>query len=55
MKVKELIKKLKEVEKLKPDSTVYLWDKRTAYDFTGFGVDDICDVEIYVAMGDKEA
>lgn len=55
MKIKELIKGLKEVEKIKPDSTVCIWDKRTPYDFTGFGVDDICDVELYVARTDKEA
>lgn len=55
MKVKELIKKLKEVEEIKPDSTVYLTTETSTYDFSGFSTDDICDVEIYVVGGDKEA
>lgn len=55
MQIKKLIEKLKEVERLKPNSTVYLSTETGAYDFTGFGCDDICDVELYVAIGDKEA
>ena len=51
MKLKELIKKRKEVEKIEPNSTVYLID----IDFSGFGVDDNHDVELYVAAGDKGA
>ena len=55
MKIKELIKRLKEVEELEPNSTVYLTTEKGSYDFTGLGVDAICDVELYVAAGDKEA
>ena len=55
MQIKELIKRLKEVEQLKPNSTVYLITEKSTYDFTGFGCDDICDVELYVAGDDKEA
>ena len=55
MKIKELIKKLKEVEQLKPNSTVYLSTEKSTYDFTGFGCDDICDVDLYVVADDKEA
>ena len=62
MKIKELIKRLKEVEETKPDSTVYLATERNSYDFTGLGVDivtsldsDVCDVVLYVVVGDKEA
>ena len=55
MKVKELIKKLKEVEEMKPDSTVYLTTENSTYDFSGYSVDDLCDVELYVGAGDKEA
>ena len=55
MRVKELIKRLKEVEKIEPNSTVYLTTEKSTYDFTGLGVDDVCDVELYVAAEDKEA
>lgn len=54
MQIKELIKRLKEVEEIKPDSTIYLATETGSYDFTGLGVDDVCDVELYVAVGDKE-
>ena len=62
MQIKELIKRLKEVEEIKPDSTIYLRKKgewtipdEADFDFTGFGVDDNRDVELYVVAGDKEA
>ena len=55
MKIKELIKRLKEVEEIEPNSTVYLATDEGAYDFTGLGIDDVCDVELYVVAGDKEA
>ena len=55
MKIKELIKRLKEVEELEPNSTVYLATENSIYNFTGFDVDDNRDVEIYVVAGDKEA
>ena len=55
MQIKELIKRLKEVEELEPNSTVYLATENRVYDFTGLGVDDVCDVELYVVAGDKEA
>ena len=55
MKIKELIKKLKEVEQLKPNSIVYLSTEENTYDFTRFGCDDICDVDLYVVGNDREA
>lgn len=55
MQIKKLIKLLKEVETIKPDSTVYLATETGAYNFTGLGVDDVSDVELYVAVGDKGA
>ena len=55
MKIKELIKRLKEVEKTEPNSTVWLTAGGTIYAFTGFRVvDDVCDVELYAAAGDGE-
>ena len=55
MRVKELIKRLKEVEKIEPNSTVYLTTENNTFDFTGFCVDDVCDVELYVSADDEEA
>jgi len=55
MKIKELIKRLKEVEELEPNSIVYLATRSSIYDFTGLSVDDVCDVELYAAAGDNEA
>ena len=56
MKIKELIKRLKEVATAEPDSTVYLTTEKGSYDFTGLGVSDIWgNVELYVVAGDKEA
>ena len=55
MKIKELIKRLEEVEYFEPTAKVYITTEKSTYDFTGFGVDDNRDVEIYVVDGDKEA
>lgn len=55
MQVKKLIKLLKEVERIKPDSTVYLTTEKSTYNFTGLGIDDVSDVELFVVVGDKEA
>ncbi|KKN21322.1 hypothetical protein LCGC14_0926640 [marine sediment metagenome] len=52
MKVKDLIHKLSLVN---PENTVYLIDGDTAYDFTFVGYDDVGDVELGRASGDKEA
>lgn len=54
MKVKELIKRLKEVVELNPESNVFLWDNENyPVDFSHFGCDDNCDVELAIASGDK--
>ena len=54
MKIATLIKKLKEVAVLNPDANIYLWDNENyPVDFTGFGCDDICEVELYIASDDK--
>ena len=54
MQIKELIEKLKEVAAIEPNSTVWLTAGENIYHFTGFRVvDDVCDVELYVAAGDK--
>ena len=55
MQIKELIKRLKEVEYWEPNAKVYITTEKSTYDFTGLGVDDNRDVELYVAVGDKEA
>ena len=52
MQITELIKRLKEVEKIEPNSTVCLSAEKDTYDFTGFGVDGNHDVKLYVTMED---
>ena len=52
MQIKELIKRLKEVEKLEPNSTVCLVTEKSTYNFTGFAVHDNRDVKLYVTVGD---
>lgn len=55
MQIKELIKRLKEVEKIESNSTVWLKGEKGICHFTGFRVvDDVCDVELYAAAGDEE-
>jgi hypothetical protein len=52
LKAKDLIAKLRTVP---PDSNVFLLTESGAHDFSGFSVDDNRDVQLYVAIGDKEA
>ena len=56
MQINELIERLKVVAMIEPNGTVYLMTEKGTYDFTGLSVSDIWgNVELYVAMGDKEA
>lgn len=52
MKVRDLIKRLLDTPM---DSTVFIQTEENFYDFTGFSIDDLNDVQLYVAIGDKEA
>lgn len=60
MKLKTLMQRLREVQKCiesyKEDTNVYLIDENgDAKDFSGFSVDDINDVSLYIVAGDKDA
>lgn len=54
MKIKTLIKKLQEVEKINPKALIYLYYENMAYDFTGFGCDDNNEVELYISSNDNK-
>ena len=54
MKVKELIKKLKKVEEIKPNSIIFLECEDGYFDFNGFDIDNQGNVELYVLKNDKE-
>ena len=56
MKIKELIKKLKEVAEQNPEGEVYIFDNNNMpICFTGFDCDDNVEVNLYVAGGDNLA
>jgi hypothetical protein len=52
VKAEDLIAKLRTIP---PGSNVFLLTESGAHDFSGFSVDDNRDVQLYVAVGDKEA
>jgi len=56
MRATELINRLLEVVKLNPKSRVFINGLECDYvDFTGFGCDDVCDVQLYEVSGDEPA
>lgn len=48
MKIKVLIKKLKEIEKDNPNAEVFLTDEKGEHPNIGISTDDMNDVEIYI-------
>jgi hypothetical protein len=52
MKIKTLIEKLNDLSN--KNGNVVIYDEGNPYDFSGIGVDDRGDVELYIAGGDKK-
>lgn len=57
MNIQDLILKLADVARANPNATVYILEPESQFyfDFSGFSVDDNCDVRLDVAGGDKPA